>query len=406
MQLVDNIQKRLKGDSLIWLSLVVLSIASVLAVYSASGSLSYGVGGPSTETFLLKQLAILFLGFALAYFIQGIHYTIFGKISVLALGLSVILLVFTLFYGMEINDARRWIQIPIINSSFQTSDFARLSLIVYLAYTIAQAGPKASEGQFFMIHILLPMMVVCGLIMPSDLSTALMLFLTCSILLVVSGIHWRLLIFTFGMLFVVGSLFIGLGTLFDSIRSTTWINRITAFLGQEGDTYQITQAKIAIAEGGLFGEGPGNSVQRNFLPSPYADFIYAIIIEEYGLIGGVGLMFVYFFLLFRCVKIVTLTTRSFAALLTVGISMALLLQALLNMAVSVDLVPVTGLNLPFVSKGGTSAVFQFIAIGMVLSVSHFTELQRIAEKENEESTADSVNPESDPSISSPKNDQS
>src|SRR6056297_4290527 len=243
MEFVTNIQKRIKGDSWIWLSVVFLSIASVLAVYSASGSLSSTAGGPTTETYLLKQISILCIGFGLAYFVQNMHYTIFGKLSILALGLSIILLIFTLAYGMEINDARRWVRIPIINSSFQTSDFARLSLIVYLAYTIAQAGPKASEGQFFMIHILLPMMVVCGLIMPSDLSTALMLFATCLILLVVSGIHWRLLIFTFGMLFVVGSLFIGLGTLFDSIRSTTWINRITAFLGQEGDTYQITQAK-------------------------------------------------------------------------------------------------------------------------------------------------------------------
>src|SRR6056297_4128432 len=247
MQLVDNIQKRLKGDSLIWLSLVVLSIASVLAVYSASGSLSYGVGGPSTETFLLKQLAILFLGFALAYFIQGIHYTIFGKISVLALGLSVILLVFTLFYGMEINDARRWIQIPIINSSFQTSDFARLSLIVYLAYTIAQAGPKASQPQFFMVHILLPVIIVCGLIMPSDLSTALMLFATCLILLIVGGINLRLLMTIVMMLAIVGGIYLALGTFFDSIRSTTWVNRITTFFGDEGDTFQITQAKIAIA---------------------------------------------------------------------------------------------------------------------------------------------------------------
>ncbi|NBC24099.1 MAG: FtsW/RodA/SpoVE family cell cycle protein [Bacteroidetes bacterium] len=402
MQVLTNIQKRIKGDSWIWLSVVFLSIASVLAVYSASGSLVNGVGSSSTETFLMKQLAILFLGFGLAYFIQSIHYTIFGKLSVLALGFSIILLVYTLFYGMEINDARRWIQIPIINSSFQTSDFARLSLIVYLAYTIAQAGPRASHGQFFMVHIFLPIIVVCGLIMPSDLSTAMMLFTTCFILLIVGGVNWRLLAFTMGMLVILGAIFIGLGTFFDSIRSTTWVNRITTFLGQEGDTFQITQAKIAIAEGGLFGEGPGNSVQRNFLPSPYADFIYAIIIEEYGLIGGVGLMGVYFFLLYRCVKIVTLTTRYFAALLTVGISVALVLQALLNMAVSVDLVPVTGLNLPFVSKGGTSAIFQFIAIGMVLSVSHYSDLQRLKDQEEQLRNEQASDPSAEQPISSPQ----
>ncbi len=401
MQFVTNIQKRIKGDSWIWLSIVFLSIASVLAVYSASGSLSNTAGGPTTETHLLKQISILCIGFGLAYFVQNMHYTIFGKLSTIALGLSIILLIFTLAYGMEINDARRWVRIPIINSSFQTSDFARLSLIVYLAYTIAQAGPKASQPQFFMVHILLPVIIVCGLIMPSDLSTALMLFATCLILLIVGGINLRLLMTIVMMLAILGGIYLALGTFFDSIRSTTWVNRITTFFGDGGDTFQITQAKIAIAEGGIFGEGPGNSVQRNFLPSPYADFIYAIIIEEYGLLGGMSLMGIYFLLLFRCVKIVTRTTRSFAALLTVGISISLVLQALLNMAVSVDLVPVTGLNLPFVSKGGTSAVFQFVAIGMVLSVSHYSEIQRAQDEAEaaelkEQSESDSQNPTSSP----------
>lgn len=403
MQFILNIQKRIKGDSWIWLTVLFLSIASVLAVYSASGSLSHGANGSSTETYLLKQVSIVLVGFGLAYFIQSVHYTIFGKLSILALILSIILLGLTIAYGMEINDARRWLRIPIINTSFQTSDFARLSLIVYIAYIVGQAGQKASDPQFFLLWILVPILTVCALIMPSDLSTAIMLFTTCFIILVIGGVDARMLLIILGFLVIIGGTYVVMGTFFDSIRSTTWMNRITNFYGGGDETYQITQAKIAIAEGGILGEGPGNSVQRNFLPSPYADFIYAIIIEEYGLVGGVSLMGIYFLLLFRCVKIITRATRSFAALLTVGISMSLILQALLNMAVSVDLVPVTGLTLPFVSKGGTSAIFQFIAIGMILSVSHYSELQRTEDKAAEEALQAESGKEDSDSISSPNN---
>ncbi|NBB89313.1 MAG: FtsW/RodA/SpoVE family cell cycle protein [Bacteroidetes bacterium] len=384
MQIGTYIQNRIKGDGWIWLCLVFLSIVSVLSVYSASGSLTHKVGNYTTEVYLFKQIGILVIGFCIAYFVQNVHYMIFGKLSVIALFLSFLLLILTVFYGMEINDARRWLRIPFINASFQTSDFSRLALVVYLAFTLSQRGREASRPQFFLPYILLPIIIICGLIMPSDLSTALMLFATCFILLAVAGINYRLLLAILFALFMVGAIFLALDTFFDIVRSDTWGNRLKTFFVGEGDKYQIIQSKIAIAEGGLFGEGPGNSVQRNFLPSPYADFIYAIIIEEYGLIGGVLLMAVYFVLLGRCFKIVYRSTRSFAALLTVGISMSIILQAMLNMAVSADLVPVTGLNLPFVSMGGTSAIFQFLAIGMILSVSHYSEVQRARDEAMQE----------------------
>ncbi len=388
----------MKGDQIIWLILLLLSIASVLAVYSASGSLSYKVGGVSTESYLLRQVSILLVGFGVAYFVQNIHYTIFGKLSTLFLVLSALLLLYTQLYGLEINDARRWIRVPLVNMSFQTSDLAKLSLIVYLGYKISMEPININVPKFFMGYILLPIVIICGLIMPSDFSSAAMLFATCFILLVIAGVDFKLLGLILFLIVIVSGTFLALGTFFESIRSETWINRMANFLGESGEGYQITQAKIAIAEGGLFGEGPGNSVQRNFLPSPYSDFIFAIIIEEYGLLGGFSLMGIYLFFLVRCIKIVTRSTRTFAALLTVGISISLVMQAMLNMAVSVDLVPVTGLNLPIVSKGGTSAIFNFLAIGMVLSVSHFSELQRKKDEEEQEQ-----NSNSEESIQSPKN---
>jgi cell division protein FtsW len=390
MSQITAIKHKLKGDRMIWIILVVLSLASLLAVYSASGSLAYSTGGASTEFYLLKQLAVICLGFGLAYAVQHIEYVWFARLAPIMLVMAIILMVVTWAWGVDINDARRWVRIPLVGLTFQSSDFAKLALIIYVARSIADRQDQTSNINEMFKFVLLPIIVICGLIMPADFSTAGMLFITCMSIMVIGRVNWKLLtlivflgLIGFGILMVAG-------TYISEIRSQTWITRVSDYFSSSADDYQIQQAKIAIAEGGIFGNGPGSSVQRNFLPSPYSDFIYAIICEEYGLLGGFSILAIYLYFLSRCVRIVTRTKKIFAALLTIGLSLNILIQAMLNIAVSVDLVPVTGLTLPMVSWGGTSTLFTCFSFGIILSVSHYTEEQRRLEKEGEgeEETSD------------------
>lgn len=377
------IKSRLKGDRMIWIILAMLSLASLLAVYSASGSMAYAAGGASTEFYLIKQFAVICLGFGVAFAVQNIEYVWFARLAPLLLIIATVLMVVTWAWGVDINDARRWVRIPLVGLTFQSSDFAKLALIIYVARAISDRQDSTSDITEMFKYVLLPVIIICGLIMPADFSTAGMLFVTCLSLMFIGRVNWRLLT----LIIVSGLILLGImmvaGTYISEIRSQTWITRISEYFSASAEDYQIQQAKIAIAEGGIFGEGPGNSVQRNFLPSPYSDFIYAIICEEYGLIGGFTILGIYLYFLSRCVRIVTRTKKVFAALLTIGLSLNILIQAMLNMAVSVDLVPVTGLTLPMVSWGGTSTLFTCFSFGIILSVSHFTEQQRKRELEEE-----------------------
>lgn len=378
MNRVKDILYQLKGDKALWLIIMLLTFASILAVYSAAGSLAYRYAGGNTEIYLLKHGIILAMSLGVTYLCYRLHYMQYSKLAPIMLTASAILLVYTLFFGTELNEARRWIQVPILDISFQTSDFAKLALIIFVARSIAlrQKNIKDFKGAF--VPIILPIVIVCALIAPADLSTAALLFATCMLMMFIGRIDLKYI----GALFILGvivlMLLFVLGYYFpDSVRAGTWISRVTDFMENADGGYQIQQAKIAIARGEWFGQGPGSSIQRNFLPYPYADFIYAIICEEYGLLGGLFIIAMYLFLLWRCMAIVTNSPIAFGAILAMGLGLNIVIQAFANIAVSLHMVPVTGLTLPLVSMGGTSVLFTSIAFGIILSVSRYIEMAKI-----------------------------
>lgn len=369
MTIGHNIYSRLKGEKFIWLVMLILPIFSALVVYSATGGLAHLSQGGNTEYYFFKHLSILAFGFLLVVIFYKMHYMTFAKISGLLLVLAIIGLLFTLFFGLEINGARRWLRLPLIDITFQTSDFAKVALVIYLAAQLSLNRECLKDLKTALFPVLIPVFAVCGLIAPADLSTAAMLFATCFIMMFIGQMNLKIL----GSMVLIGVLLAAVllvwGAYFpDLVRSDTWASRLSSFFVGGGDLYQVEQAKIAIAEGGLIGLGPGNSIQRNFLPSPYSDFIYAIVVEEYGVIGGLSILFAFMLLFIRSVALVTNSPKAFGAIVAIGLSISLTMQALLNMAVSVNLLPVTGLTLPLISMGGTSVLFACIAIGIILSV--------------------------------------
>lgn len=358
---------------------IVLSIFSLLAVYSSTGSLAYRFRSGNTEYYLFKHLTIIIFGLGLMFLAHKIKYTYYSRISQLALLLAIPLLVLTLFRGTSINEASRWLTLPIINISFQSSDFARLAIIMYLARLLAKKQDHIKDFKSAFLPTILPVLLVCGLILPSNFSTAAVLFTTCLVLMFIGRVSFKYIL----ALSVIGLLAAGLFVVIvmnmpDTGRVHTWKNRIDTYVSPEaGDNYQVSQSKIAIATGGVFGKLPGNSTQRNFLPHAYSDFIYAIIIEEYGLIGGLIILMLFMMLLYRGVRIAHKSPGTFGALLAAGLSFSLVFQAMINMAVAVNLLPVTGQPLPMVSMGGTSLWFTSLAIGIILSVSRKIEEDEI-----------------------------
>lgn len=374
MSFGNKIAAELRGDRTIWMIIAVMSIISILAVYSATGSLAWQARGGNTTSYLMRHSIMLAFGLFLVYLCHRVHYRRYQQVAPFLLMVSVPLLALTLLFGQNINDASRWIEIPILSFSFQPSDFAKLALVVYIAKMLTKKQEYITNFKDAFMPIIVPVLIVCGLIAPANLSTALVLFCTCIALMFVGRVSTKY-IFLLGLLGVV--VFAGLIVLGqyepDLVRVDTWVSRVQDYLHNPDGGYQVQQAKIAIARGGIFGAGPGNSIARNFLPYSHADFIYAIICEEYGLIGGVVVLGLYVMLFFRTVKLVTISPKAFGAFLAIGLSLMLTIQALANIAVSVHLVPATGLTLPFISMGGTSLVFTSIAFGMILSVSKYIE---------------------------------
>lgn len=371
---VEHIFRKTQGDKYIWLVVIFLSIISMLAVYSSTGSLAFKYQGGNMEYYVVKQGMMILFGLFLMYAAHKINYIYYSRIAQLLLYASIPLLAVTLIFGVEINDARRWLTIPVVNVSFQTSDLAKLALILYLARVLARSQGTIKDFKSGFLPVMLPPIIVCGLIAPSNLSTAAILFVTCLLLMFIGRINMKYIAImgAAGVLLLAVIIIIALNTSFHA-RVDTWISRLSDFFGDGNEAYQIQQSKIAIANGGLFGVGPGNSTQRNFLPSPYSDFIYAIIIEEYGFIGALLLIVLYLFFLLRCIKLFTKSPGAFGAFLAVGLSFSLVVQALINMAVVVHLLPTTGVTLPMVSMGGTSLWFTSLAIGIILSVSRNVE---------------------------------
>jgi cell division protein FtsW len=364
---MNKILSNTRGDRWIWLIVILLSAISLLAVYSAIGTLAYkrGVGA---ESILMKHLAMIVGGIALMYISHKLDYRYYRGISKLLMIITLPLLVYTLVFGSHVNDASRWIAIPGTGLSFQTSDLAKLALITYLARTLSLKQENIKDVKQSFIPIMGAVCLVFILIALANLSTALMLFGVSILLLIIGRISIKQIAITClaGGILLAGVVFLG-------PRHKTYVSRIHSFMHPEqanpDKSFQSDHAKIAIATGGLFGKGVGKSDEINYLPEAYSDEIYAIIIEEYGLFGGVVLIGIYLFLLYRCIKIVTKAPKAFGALLAAGLSFSLTIQAFANMAVAVGLGPVTGIPLPFVSMGGTSILFTSVAFGIILSVS-------------------------------------
>ena len=374
MVFFNNIYDKLRGDKVIWFSVILLCICSLLAVYSAVGQEAYASRGGNTEYYLVKQFVLLSAGLVFMYFSYRFNYMSYSKVAPLLLLISIPLLMFTLGFGTDLNDAKRWIKIPLINQSFQTSDFAKLALIIFISRSIAKKQDVIKDFKSAFVPLIIPVVVVCVLIAPADLSTAALLFVTCILMMIIGRVSLKYVI----LLSLIGiatlSLLVLLGTVFpDFIRVDTWMSRVNDFLFNTGDQWQVEQSKIAIANGGVMGVGPGASMQRNFLPLPYADFIYAIICEEYGLLGAGLIITLYLTLLYRCIKMITRCPKTFGSILAIGLCLSVVMQAFANMAVSVNLLPVTGLTLPLISMGGTSILFTCVSLGIILSVSKYVE---------------------------------
>ena len=365
----------LKGDKTIWLIVGILTVISLLVVYSSTGTLAYKARGGNTEYYLIKHGSLAVVGLVLMYFVHHLPFRYFSRMAQIGLWVSVPLLVYTLVKGTNLNEASRWITIPIINQTFQSSDLAKLALIIYVARMLARKQEEIKSFKEAFVPIILPVGIICGLIAPANLSTAMILFMTCLIVMFIGRISMKYI----GLLVITGMVSIGsfvfVSYQLDLFRAKTWVSRVDNFLNSDAseEAYQAQQAKIAIATGGFIGKGPGKSTQRNFLPHPYSDFIYAIIIEEYGLLGGAFVLLLYLGLLYRVIRIVIKTPQAFGALLAIGLALSLVIQALVNMAVAVNLFPVTGQTLPLLSMGGTSILFTSIAIGIILSVSRESE---------------------------------
>ena len=372
----SKIEKYFKGDRVIWAIIILLSIYSMLTVYSATGSLAYKSAGGNTFYYLIRHSVFLFIGFGVTFITHLIPYKYFSGFATLLLGISVPLLLLTMIMGTSLNQAARWLTVPGIGLTFQTSDLAKLALIMYVARYLSINQDNIKDFKTGFLPIVIPIVIVCALIIKANFSTAALLFVTSVILLFIGRIAMKHLFALAG----VGVVFVAIFVLIawnspNKGRVGTWKNRIENFVqGDSEGNYQIEQSKIAIVTGGLIGKGPGNSTQRNFLPHAYSDFIYSIIIEEYGLIlGAIPILFLYLFLLFRAGIIVRKSERTFPAFLAIGLSLSLVFQAMINMGVAVSLFPVTGQTLPLVSMGGTSILFTSVAFGIIISVSRATE---------------------------------
>lgn len=355
------IKDNLKGDSVIWGITFLLAILSILVVYSAASSLAYRKMQGNTEYYLLKHTSLMLASLGAMWVTHRIDYRYYAGIAKISLWISVPLLLITWRYGIKVNEASRWLTIPIINRAFQPSDLAQLALIVRIASILARNQAHIADINKVLIPILAWCGTICGLIALTNLSGALLLLFTCILLMYFGRIPIRYL----AILGLSAVIITGLALLVGQ-RGKTALSRIHAFKQQE-IPYQTEQAYIAIATGGLYGKGPGKSTQRNFLPYSYSDFIYAILVEEYGLIGGITVMLLYLILLYRGIRPIAGKAKFYAGLLSVGLSFVITMQALVNMGIAVGLGPVTGLQLPFISMGGTSLMFTGISLGIILS---------------------------------------
>ena len=382
---------------MIWAVVLLLVLFSLLTVYSSTGLLAYKMYKGNTEIYLFKQFAFIMMGLLIIYFAHQVNYIIYARVAKIVFFLSVPLLLYTLFFGVKLNEGSRWIRLPIINLTFQTSDLAKLALIMYVSRLLSRKQEVIKDFRKGFLPVVAPVVLVCLLIAPANLSTALLTGATCMMLMFIGRVSTKHLALMIGVALIPVTFLVLAAVIRHKdgttavartktetrsrlfIRLDTWINRVDQFVygggktASDDDNYQVNQAKIAVANGRWIGLGPGNSRQRNFLPHPYSDFIFAIIIEEYGLAGGAIIMFIYLVFLFRSIQIFRKCPFAFGAFLALGLSFTLMIQAIANMAVNVNLFPVTGVTLPLISMGGSSFLFTCLAIGIILSVARNAE---------------------------------
>jgi len=373
---MQGLLTHIKGDKLIWAIAALLAIFSFLPVYSAASNLAYTGGAGSTFGYFIKHFMHLFLGFAIMYGVHKVPYRYFRGLSIVMLPIILVLLAVTILQGKTIDgaNASRWIQIPFVGMSFQTSTFASVVLMVYVARYLSKIKDKMVGFKESFLALWIPVFLVLGLILPANFSTTAIIFCMVVMLTFIGGYPVKYLIAIIGTGIVALVMFVLVAKAFPDAmpnRVDTWMGRVESFTNGEDtvEDYQIEKAKIAIASGGIQGLGPGKSIQKNFLPQSSSDFIFAIIIEEYGLIGGVFLLVLYSWLLFRIVIVSQKADTVFGKLLVLGVGLPIVFQALINMAVAVELFPVTGQTLPLISSGGTSIWMTCLAIGIILSVS-------------------------------------
>ncbi|MCW3075320.1 MAG: cell division protein FtsW [Flaviaesturariibacter sp.] len=404
-----NPLKKTKGDKVIWALVGLLVLVSLLVVYSATGSLAYKMYKGNTEVYLFKQIVFIGIGFCVIYFAHLVNYTIYSRIAKVLFLLSIPLLIYTLFFGVTLNEGSRWIKLPIINMTMQTSDLAKLALFMYLARLLSRKQNQIKSFKKGFLPVMIPVAATCMLIAPANLSTALLLGSSCMLLLFIGRVSTKHLLMTIGLAAIPVVMLVTAAMVKHksgdgeevaatqekssrlTARVTTWISRVENFMyGSKevnaDNSYQANQASIAIANGEFFGLGPGNSTQRNFLPQAYNDFIYSIIMEEYGLVGGAFIIFIYLAFLYRSIRLYKRCPYAFGAFLALGLSFTLVLQAMANMAVNVGLFPVTGVTLPLVSMGGSSFLFTCLSIGIILSVARNVE-QLEGKRERSEAAA-------------------
>jgi cell division protein FtsW len=392
-ELINN----LKGDKGIWSFVVLLALISFMPVFSASTNLVYVIGKGSAIGYLIKHLMHIFIGFGLIYLVHKVPYHYYRALSQIALPIVALLLVYTFLQGTVIEgaNASRWIKVPFIGVTFQTSALASIVLMIYVARYLAKMHdkPVTFKGSFFELWV--PVFIILALILPANFSTAALIFSMVCMLVFVGRYPLKYL----GAVIAMGIAMLALFVLFakafpDAMpnRVDTWISRIDSFTAEkkpeEKDDYQIGHAKMAIATGGIYGQGPGKSIQKNFLPQSSSDFIFAIIVEEYGLIGGLAVLFLYLVLFFRFLVTAHKAQTMFGKLLIVGLGFPIIFQALINMGVAVELLPVTGQTLPLISSGGSSIWMTCISIGIIISVTKKEEeiAQEQEEKELREQT--------------------
>ncbi|MFZ5553728.1 MAG: FtsW/RodA/SpoVE family cell cycle protein [Bacteroidota bacterium] len=375
----------LKGDKVVWMIAFILALFSLVSVYSFTPILANDETG--TEGFLFKHFITIITGFALMFYIHEINFKYFSKLSHIGLWVAVILLFVTLVAGVNINSAGRWLVIPLINQKFQTSDFAKLVLIIYVARMLTLNRENLHNFKEGVLPILIPVVLICGLIFPENFSTAAMLFALCLIMMFIGGVNWRyILLIIFGAIVMVAFVIL-LAKVFPGLlpRLDTWINRIFNFSAEDPrETWQINNALMAIKNGGFWGMGPGNGQLKHELPQAYADFVYASFIEEFGSLGGGFLLLLFLILTYRVIRIASKCEKIFGSLAVLGLCLNLVFMAFVNMAVCTQLVPVTGQNIPIISMGGTSTWFTCIALGVILSVSRSIEEEKIKEEKLKE----------------------